>query len=139
MQPLNDTSTDLPDLAGVRAYVSELEKRFTRLREEGPKLQDRLRSLQVTEKSRDGLITATVGVRGELVKLELDPRIYQRPDARALAEQITRTAQKAGAKAREQVVDELSTLLPRKQVEAQLSGDLNAITEVMNQQIRGEE
>ncbi len=138
MQPSNDISLNLPDTAGMRAYLGELEKRFSRIQEDGPKLQERMRSLRVTEKSRDGLIAATVGPRGELLKLELDPRIYQRPDARALADQITETVKKAGAKAQEDVIGMLSTLVPREQVEAQLSGDFDAVTEVMRKQMRGE-
>lgn len=137
MQPSNRPDY-LPNTAGVRAYAEELEKRFRRLQEEGPKLQERARSLQVTEKSGDGLITATVGARGELIRLDIDPRIYRRPDARALADDITETIKKAGAKARDEVVELFATLVPREQVTAQLSGDTNALIEMMQKQLRGE-
>lgn len=137
MQP-SDTPDYRPDLAGMHAYAEELEKRFWRLQEEGPKLQERARALQVTEKSGDGLITATVGARGELVRLDIDPRIYRRPDARALADDITETIKKAGAKARAEVVDLFAALVPREQVEAQLRGDSSALVEMMHKQFRGE-
>jgi DNA-binding protein YbaB len=127
-----------PDTAGMRAYAEELEKRFRRLQEEGPKLQERARSLQVTEKSGDGLITATVGARGELIRLDIDPRIYRRPDARALADEITETIKKAGAKARDQVVELFATLVPREQLNAQLGGDTDGLTELLRKQMRGE-
>jgi len=115
-----------------------LEKRFRRLQEEGPKLQERARSLQVTEKSADGLIAATVGARGELIRLDIDPRIYRRPDARALADEITETIKKAGAKARDQVVELFATLVPREQLNAQLGGDTSTLVEMMHKQFRGE-
>lgn len=137
MQPSNRPDY-LPNTAGVRAYAEELEKRFRRLQEEGPKLQERARSLQVTEKSGDGLITATVGARGELIRLDIDPRIYRRPDARALADDITETIKKAGAKARDEVVKLFATLVPREQVDAQLGGDTSALTELLRKQMRGE-
>lgn len=127
-----------PNTAGMRAYAEELEKRFRRLQEEGPKLQERARSLQVTEKSGDGLITATVGARGELIRLDIDPRIYRRPDARALADQITETIKKAGAKARDQVVELFATLVPREQLNAQLAGETDGLTELLRKQMRGE-
>jgi DNA-binding protein YbaB len=134
MQPGNSQ----PDTAGMRAYAEELEKRFWRLQEEGPKLQKRARSLQITEKSEDGLITATVGARGELIRLDIDPRIYRKPDARALADDITQTIKKAGTKAQQEVVELFAALVPREQIEAQLSGDMDALTELMHKQMRGE-
>jgi DNA-binding protein YbaB len=137
MQP-DSAINSLPDTAGMRAYADELEKRFHRLLEDGPKLQQRARALQVTEKSADGLITATVGVRGELIRLDIDPRIYRRPDARALADTIAETITKAGAKARQEVVDLFAALVPREQMEAQLNGDQEALTEVLHKQMRGE-
>jgi DNA-binding protein YbaB len=137
MQP-GSAINNLPDTAGMRAYADELEKRFHRLQEEGPKLQQRARAVQVTEKSADGLITATVGARGDLIRLDIDPRIYRRPDARALADTIAATITNAGIKAREEVVDLFAALIPREQMEAQLSGDQDALTEVLRKQMRGE-
>jgi DNA-binding protein YbaB len=134
MQPRQN----LPDTAGLRAYAEELKQRFEQLQQDGPKLQSRARALQVTEKSRDGLISATVGARGELIRLDIDPRVYRRPDARALADAITDTVKKAGARAQKEVVELFSSIIPRDQVEAQLSGDIDAMTEVMHNQMRGE-
>src|SRR5262249_21987043 len=117
MQPCNRPD-NLTSTAGIHAYADELEKRFRRLQEEGPKLQERARSLQVTEKSGDGLIAATVGARGELIRLDIDPRIYRRPDARALADDITETIKKAGAKGRGECGELFATLCPRGHVHA---------------------
>lgn len=122
----------------MRAYAQELQKTFLRLQEEGPKLQKRARSIEVTERSEDGLIAATVGVRGDLIRLDIDPRIYRKPDARALADGITETVKEAATKAHKEVVELFAELVPREQMEAHLSGNMDAVTELMRKQIRGE-
>src|SRR4051794_38187295 len=99
MEPNN-----IPNVAAARALAEELEGRLQRLIEEGPKIKERAVALQVTEKSTDGLISVTVGPNGQLIRLDIDPRIYRRPDARALADAITETIKRAGTKAREEIV-----------------------------------
>jgi len=44
--------------------------------------------VEATADSPDGLVTATVNGGGELVELDLDPRIYREHDTRALAARI---------------------------------------------------
>lgn len=133
MQPGN-----VPNVAAARALAEEMQGKVQRLMEEGPKLRDQARLLQMTEKSKDGLITATVGSSGQLIRLDIDPRIYRRPDARALADAITETVQRAGTKAQEAIVELFASLIPREQMEAHLSGDMDAIQEQMRKQMRGE-
>lgn len=130
MQP-DGEPTEAPNTAGMRAYADELQQTFRRMQEEAPALQRQARAIQVTETSRDGLITVTVGARGELVRLDIDPRIYRRPDARALADAITDTIHKAGTTARERVVETFEPLIPAEQMKAHLSGDLDAVMEQM--------
>jgi len=62
-------------------------------------VQTRLTDVRVTETSDDGLVSATVGGRGELLDLDLDPRIYRTPDSRALATAITTTIRRARTEA----------------------------------------
>ncbi|MDG4831849.1 YbaB/EbfC family nucleoid-associated protein [Solwaraspora sp. WMMD1047] len=66
-------------------------------------IQRRIGEVRVTAESDDGLVTATVGGRGELVELALDPRVYRDPDSRLLARLITETIRRAGALAADQV------------------------------------
>lgn len=127
-----------PDIAGMQAYAKELEERFWRMQEEGPKIQQRARALQVTEKSSDGFVTATVGPRGDLINLEIDPRIYRRPDARKLADTITETIKKAGTKAQEEVIELFAPIVSRETMRAHIDGDMDKITEQMQRQMRGE-
>ncbi|MFI6290922.1 YbaB/EbfC family nucleoid-associated protein [Nonomuraea sp. NPDC050790] len=105
---------------------------FLRTQREALDLNARARAVQVTEKSADGLVCATVGVRGELVRLDLDPRIFRRPDATGLADTITDTVRRACAKA----VDELERLfepvVPPEQFRAHLDGDLETVLDQLS-------
>jgi DNA-binding protein YbaB len=66
-------------------------------------VRDQLPELRQTQESEDGLVTVTVGAGGELLALELDPRIYRAPDTAALAANIIGTVQLAAAEVRERV------------------------------------
>jgi DNA-binding protein YbaB len=124
-------------VAGLRAYAEELQGRFQKLTTEGPKLQEQARAVQVTEKSQDGLISATVGARGELIRLDLDPRIYRRPDSRELADTITDTIKAAGVKAQERVLEVFEPLIPREEMQQHMDGDLEGVLERMSNQMLG--
>lgn len=125
------------DLAGMRAYADELQGRFQKMATEGPKLQERARTIQVTEKSPDGLISATVGARGELIRLDLDPRIYRQPDSRELADTITDTIKAAGVKAQEQVLEVFEPLVPREEMQLHMDGNIEGVLERMADQMHG--
>ncbi|GAA4520775.1 YbaB/EbfC family nucleoid-associated protein [Nonomuraea sp. C10] len=116
----------LPDVAAMRAYADELRDMFRQIQDASLELHAKAREVQVTEKSRDGLVSVTVGARGELVRLDLDPRIYRRPDARHLADTITETTRRAVARARERVTEIFEPVIPRAEFEAHLDGDLEA-------------
>lgn len=66
-----------------------------------------------TAESADEFIRATVGGRGELRSLWLDPRIYRDRDVEALSEEIRRTVSAAAAAARQRAYDLLKPDLPR--------------------------
>lgn len=126
------------DIGALRAYAEELRNTFMRLEKEGPAVHAKARALRVTEKSPDGLVTATVDARGELMRLDLDPRIYRRQDARGLADAITQTVQRAAEKARDQVVKMFEPLIPPEQMRAHIDGDLEAVLEQMARQMSQE-
>jgi DNA-binding protein YbaB len=68
--------------------------------------------VRASAESPDGLITATVGGRGELLELTLDPRIYREHDSRALSRRILDTVKEAADLARAQVVALTRHLIP---------------------------
>ncbi|MED7930220.1 YbaB/EbfC family nucleoid-associated protein [Nonomuraea sp. LP-02] len=118
-------SSDRPDAAAMRAYADELREMFRQISDAGQELHEKARALRTTAKSRDGLVTVTVSARGELVGLDLDPRIYRHPDARRLAGTILDTVQRATDQARERVMEILEPVVPRDELLAHLDGDLD--------------
>ncbi|MGI5273999.1 YbaB/EbfC family nucleoid-associated protein [Nonomuraea sp. CA-218870] len=110
----------------MRAYADELREMFRQIQDSGLELHARAKTVQITEKSRDGLVSVTVNVRGELVRLDLDPRVYRRPDARMLADTITQTTHRAVARARERVMEIFEPVIPRAEFQAHLDGDVEA-------------
>jgi DNA-binding protein YbaB len=113
-----------PDAAALRAYADELREMFRRIQESSMELHAQAREVQITEKSRDGLISVTVGARGEVVRLDIYPRVYRRPDARLLADTIVETIHRAAARARERVTEIFEPVIPREEFEAHLDGDI---------------
>ncbi|MFC4010201.1 YbaB/EbfC family nucleoid-associated protein [Nonomuraea purpurea] len=130
-------SPDRPDAAAMRAYTDELRDMFREIQDRGPELYAQARTVQITETSRDGLVSVTVSARGELVRLDLDPRIYRRPDARHLADVITDTAQRATAKAQQRVLEIFEPVVPRAELQAHLDGDIDAVLEQLANRMEG--
>jgi DNA-binding protein YbaB len=126
-----------PDTAGLLALAESLRSTAETLASEGPRLQAEAKAVQVTETSRDGLVTVTVGSRGELVRLDIDPRVFRRPDSRQLADSITETVHRAAAAAQERVLDVFEPLVPRRTMQAHLTGDTDAVVSDMTDQMFG--
>jgi DNA-binding protein YbaB len=75
---------DLPSESALQGLMDELDKTLGNL----PETQQRLMSLTGEAWSDDGLVRAEVGPRGQLIDLEIDPRVFRRPDAQALRDSI---------------------------------------------------
>jgi DNA-binding protein YbaB len=112
------------DLDGLRALAREMSGQFETLRRGMADLQRELRAVSVTAKSPDGYVTATVDARGQLRKLQLDPRIYRRPDSAQLAATITETVQQAVTEAAERVKAVSDRIAPGVDVASYLRGDV---------------
>jgi DNA-binding protein YbaB len=63
--------------------------------------------------SADRLIRAVVGPRGQLVELEIDPRIYRVPDARQLSASILATVRAAVEDAAAKTKEIMDKAMPR--------------------------
>jgi DNA-binding protein YbaB len=87
------------DARAMQAYAEQLMAEFQRTREHAAELRERLRTVTASATSPDSLVTATVGPRGQLLRLDIDPRVYRHPNARVLADSITATVQRATADA----------------------------------------
>ncbi|MEV8442643.1 YbaB/EbfC family nucleoid-associated protein [Actinosynnema sp. NPDC051121] len=77
------------------------------------RIWERVAAIDESAWSHDGRVSASVGARGELRALELDPRVYRDHDAEALAKSIVDTVAEASRNARRLVLDEITPLLPR--------------------------
>lgn len=86
---------------------------YDRLQNDLESLQRSLEDLQETAYSPDGLVAATVGARGELKELVLDPRIYRTSDAKALSASITETVHEATEAVTMRIVELTKPLLPK--------------------------
>src|SRR3954468_2148129 len=85
------TTADRNANSALRERFNEVYGQYERLRAGLDELQQRLAEYSATARSDDGHVTATVGPRGQLIKLELDPRVYRDHDAAGLARKITAT------------------------------------------------
>ena len=115
------------DLQALRARADELMAQFEQMRSGMGDLQQKLRAVTGTATSDDGLVKATVGPRGHLINLELDPRIYRRPNSRQLAATITDTVQRAAARALAQVEELCTPFIPDAQLQAHMNFDFEGI------------
>jgi DNA-binding protein YbaB len=121
----------------LKERAAELMGELERLRAGLDELRQKLLSISVTVTSDDGMVTATVGPRGQLQRLELDPRIYRRPDARALADTIVTTVQRAAAQAQARVEAAVKPYVPPEELRGHLNFDLTASMRRMEQELGG--
>jgi len=127
------------DTQALRAQADELMAQFERMRSELPDLQQKLRSVTATVKSDDGYVSATVGPRGQLIRLELDPRIYRRPNSRELASTITETIQRAATKAMAEIEELCKPFVPSAQFQAHMNYDFEGIFSQLDNNLSGGE
>ncbi|MGN9915482.1 YbaB/EbfC family nucleoid-associated protein [Micromonospora palomenae] len=122
-------SVDREANRALRARFDEVYGQYRQLRSGLDELQTRLAELQITERSDDGQVTATVGARGELIAVELSPAVYQTRDARALSRKITTTVHRATAAAVAATQELVAGYLPAGSgsVDFLRSGDFGAL------------
>lgn len=123
------------DDAALRARNDELMAEFERLRAGAGDLRRRIRAARGEAKSADGLITAVVGDRGHLERLEIDPRVYRRPDSRRLAEEITDTIRRAAAEAEKRIEEAARGYLATHDVRAALGFDIEAMIRKLDEEL----
>lgn len=124
-----------PQINALRELAGNLRTQFEGLVERGPDLARQARGVTGSATSSDGLITATVDARGQLVQLDIDPRIYRRPDSRELADSIVETIKVAAGDAQEQVLDVFEPLVSKERMRSALTQDGESVIEDMNTQM----
>ncbi len=97
-----------PSWAALHEMVGDLERTVTKL----DSMQQRMTRITGEGRSEDRMIRAVVGPRGHLIDLEIDPRIYRKPDSRALAAAILAAVRLAVADAGRQAQQLIEENLP---------------------------
>ncbi|WP_432985975.1 YbaB/EbfC family nucleoid-associated protein [Dactylosporangium sp. CA-233914] len=123
------------DNRALQARADELLGELDRLRGGMKTLQQQLQSITATAKSDDGFITAVVGPRGQLIRLDIDARVYRRPDSRQLASSIMKTIQAATQDAMQQVTEACKPYMPEADIQAHLSFDLEGMTHKLDSEL----
>ncbi|GAB3945301.1 YbaB/EbfC family nucleoid-associated protein [Micromonospora vulcania] len=113
----------------LRARFDDVYGQYQQLRSSLDGLQARLAELRVTRRSADGQVSATVGAKGELIAIELDPAVYRQRDAEALSRKITETVQAATTAATAATRDLVAECVPAGSgsVEFLRTGDYGAL------------
>jgi DNA-binding protein YbaB len=93
--------------------LDELLQNYQRKRDEMTELQERLRSASSTVTSDSGLVTVTIGGRGEITELKFNSQAYRKMPAAQLSQVILDTIAKAKRAASAQVRGAIAPLLPK--------------------------
>ncbi len=107
---------DRPDWGVLRSMVDDLQ----RARQNMGETHRKMLAVRGEARSEDRLIRAVVGPRGQLIDLELDPRVFRNPDSKALAAAILDTVRDAVDDTQRQARELRDELLPT---------DLRAVSE----------
>ncbi len=99
---------DRPDWTALGEMFGDLKRIWSEL----PDLQQRMLEITGQAWSDDRMIRAVVGVRGHLIELEIDPRVYRKPDSKALAATIVATVRSATEDAKRQTKEIIDGSLP---------------------------
>jgi len=102
----------LPDEIVSDAALKSILDDLGRSLDQIPQTQHRLMSLSAVAWSPDRMVKVEVGPRGQLVDIEIDPRVFRRPDARALRSAILAAAGEAIRKVTEQAFEVMVGAMP---------------------------
>ncbi|MFB9908537.1 YbaB/EbfC family nucleoid-associated protein [Allokutzneria oryzae] len=77
-----------------------------------PQTQQRMMEITGTAWSEDRMVKVVVGPRGQLVDLEIDPRVFRRPDSAELQAKILKASGEAVRDATQQAQDIMNEQFP---------------------------
>lgn len=128
---------DANDVERARMRAADAMAQMEAIRDGYADLRQRLLAVTASATSDDGLVTVEVGPQGRVRHIELDPRIYRRPDSRGLAETITETIRRAADEAAEQLRDVFRPVVPDGQLKAYFDNDFDAVVRGVEDDIAG--
>ena len=97
-----------PNWAAFGEMVGDLKRSLENVGD----AQKKLMRVTGTAWSEDRLVKAVVGPRGQLIELELDPRIYRKPNSKALSASILATVRAAIEDVQRQSKEIMDELMP---------------------------
>jgi DNA-binding protein YbaB len=109
---------DRPDWNALGAMINDVKRAWGGIDE----VQRRMLTVTGTAWSADRTIKAVVGPRGQLLELEIDPRIYRTPNSKALSASIVATVRLAVEDASRQTEEILTASLPSDMKLGQVGG-----------------
>ncbi|MDT5024550.1 MAG: hypothetical protein QOE61_976 [Micromonosporaceae bacterium] len=95
-----------------QAHIDELLQQYRQVRDNLGQMQREMTELTATAESPGGAVRATVDYRGNLTKLEINPRAHRSLDSATLADQIVETTKKAAQQVQERVREVVSPNVP---------------------------
>ena len=96
----------------LRARFDDVHRQYERIRSGMDEMQRQMAELTVTAESENGLVEVTVGARGQVLDVKIDPRVYRQPDEAELGRQVLGAIQKASAQVTDQIRELMATVLP---------------------------
>ena len=98
--------------AALRARLEVLLGEYERVKGEAAAMQQRLREAEGTAQSKDGAVRLTVGPRGDLRTLQIDPRAYRRLSPSELAGEILELSGQAARAVQAELEQVMAPFLP---------------------------
>ncbi len=95
------------------AQLDRLMTQYEKTTKHLSSVQEKVPTLRGEASSADGLVTVTVGARGNVVGLTISPRAFRRLSPTELAEMIVATAEQAGRAATSQMQELVAPFLPK--------------------------
>ncbi|NIJ14478.1 hypothetical protein FHU38_004879 [Saccharomonospora amisosensis] len=96
----------------VDPVFQDVLDQIQQMAESVPDTQRRMMELTGVAWSDDRMVKVVVGPRGQLVDLQIDPRVFRRPDASELQAKILATAHAAVADVTEQLKEIMESQFP---------------------------
>jgi len=98
-----------PQWSAIRGVIDDLQQTI----ENAAQTRQQIMEITGTAWSEDRLIKAVVGPRGQLIELEIDPRVYRTPNSKALAASIMSTVRAAVEDANKQTKEIVEKVMPK--------------------------
>lgn len=98
----------------MKAHLEQMMSQVRRMATDVTSTQKKMMRITATVKSADGTVTATVGPRGHLIDLKIDPKVYRRPNSALLAQTIVQTVQEAVEQALNEGQDLMQATIPEE-------------------------